>query len=119
MKAFLFSIFALLLLCLIVIFNGVLVLNTSEKMSIEISKIKNSSSVEALEKLENIWDKDKLLVSISVPHSKTDELERNLILLRQRVECDDRDGTSEAVALVLRSLEELKAHSIANLSSVL
>ena len=118
MKAFVFSLIALLILCGIVVLNTSFVSTVSGDMQEAISKIKSSPTRKAIEELENIWDNNKMLVSISVPHKETDELERNLILLRAKFDNDDLRGLNEVISLISRSIEELEVHGTVGFDNV-
>lgn len=119
MKAFWFSVIGLGLLCVAVLLNSLYVSKISNDMEKEALKIKDSPSIGRLEELEDIWDKSRLLVSISVPHKETDELEKGLLVLRARIESGSEHGTSEALELVLRAIYELKTHGTVSVDNVL
>lgn len=119
MKAFLLSASALILLCLLVFWNSKAVVNITEKMSDTTSKIETINDIDKLETLEELWDKYHLLLSISVPHKATDELERNLVLLRAKFDGEISTEITETVALTQRAIDEIRIHAVADANNVL
>ena len=119
MKAFWFSVIGLCLLCIAVLLNSLYVSSISSNMEDKLSKIKDSPSLDGLEELEDIWEKNRLLISISVPHKETDELEKGLLVLRARIETGSDKGTAEALELVSRAIYELKTHGTVSVDNVL
>ncbi len=118
MKAFAFSLIALILLCVIVFLNTMFISNVSEEMQQLANKIKSSPNIDMIKELEDIWNDNRLMISISVPHKETDELEKNLILLRANFENGDTMGISEINSLLIRSIDELEIHGTVSFDNV-
>lgn len=119
MKAFLLSTLTLIVLCLVVFWNSSSVVDISSEMSDVAKKIESLENVEELEKLEEIWDKHHFILSISVPHKATDELDKNIVLLRAKFDEEIDIEITETVALTLRAIEEIRIHAIADANNVL
>ncbi|MBE6625133.1 MAG: DUF4363 family protein [Ruminococcaceae bacterium] len=119
MKAFWFSTLALVALCGIVIWNGITVSRISDDMSEIASGIESLEDEEALRKLEEIWHEHRLILSISVPHRVTDELDRTLVLLRKKFDEGISTEIPETVALAIKSIEELRTHSLVDANNIL
>lgn len=119
MKAFLFSVLALMVLCAIVIWNGATVSKISDEMREIAGEIKSLDSEDELQELEEIWHKKRLILSISVPHRVTDELDRTIALLRKKFDEGISTEIPETVALAIKSIEELRTHSLVDANNIL
>lgn len=119
MKSFLFSAMALLLLCGIVIWNSYFISGVSDDMADIVNEISGLDDLGELERLEKAWEKNKLIISLSVPHKETDELEKSLILLRTKFDKNIEVELDETVALTLRAIDEIKIHGTAKLDNIL
>ena len=118
MKAFLLSAIAFLLLCAIVVINSLFVSGVSRDMRDALIEIKSSPSESTLEELENIWNKNKIWISLSVPHKQTDELERQLLLLKAGVGRGEGE-LDDVIILLSRAIDEIKTHGMASLDNIL
>ncbi len=119
MKAFLLSVLALILLCVVVFWNSASVIDISDKMSDVAIEIESLEDIDKLEELEEIWDKYHFILSISVPHKATDELDRNLVLLRAKFDEGISTEITETIALTLRTIDEIRIHAVADANNVL
>ena len=119
MKAFLFSVLALMVLCAIVIWNGATVSKISDEMREIAGEINSLDSENELKKLEEIWREKRLILSISVPHRVTDELDRTIALLRKKFDEGISTEIPETVALAIKSIEELRTHSLVDANNIL
>ena len=117
MKAFLLSLLALSLLLVCIILNSVYVSYISAQMRVKVNELKISPSIGKLEEIEDIWDKHKIFISISVPHKHTDELEKEFLVLRARF--DSNEEIKESTELVLRAISEIETHGTISLDNVL
>jgi hypothetical protein len=81
-------------------------------------EIKSSPSLSRLGELESIWQKHRLFISISVPHKESDEFEKELLVLRAKLEAQDIE-IDESIDLVLRAIEEIETHGTVSLDNVL
>ena len=118
MKAFVISLVALFALCALVICNGLYIEKTTENLKICASDVKASGSEQALNALKSLWDEHKFAISISVPHKETDEFEKSLILLEQRISEGNSQEFFEACALTARAIEEIKTHGTASADNI-
>lgn len=119
MKAFLFSVLALATLCGIVIWNGVVVSKICDEMNDVAMQIESLENEEQLQKLEDIWHRHMLVLSISVPHRVTDELDRAIALLRKKFDEGISTEIPETAALAVKSIEELRTHSLVDANNIL
>jgi hypothetical protein len=119
MKAFLFSVLALMVLCAIVIWNGATVSKISDEMREIAGEINSLDSENELKKLEEIRHKKRLILSISVPHRVTDELDRTIALLRKKFDEGISTEIPETVALAIKSIEELRTHYLVDANNIL
>ena len=69
--------------------------------------------------LRELWDKHKAIISISVPHTESDEMEKAIVTLQTKFENNISFGFSEAVALTIKAIDEIKVHGTASLDNVL
>ena len=110
MKAFIISTCTLLLVFAIVILNYFYVLKVYSHMENEIKEIEIVSKDKA-SSLLNYWEKERMYVSLSVPHRILDDLEKNLSIFVTKI----REGTKiefeETRQLLLNSIEEMKIHA--------
>ena len=118
MKAFWFSAIALLLLCGVIIWNGIYISEVSDDMLYHIDKISSSDDTDSLDALVQKWNNCSLIVSISVPHKESDELEKNLDILKVKMSDASSSGLDESVALVRRAIEEIKIHGTVSIDNV-
>ena len=118
MKSFLLSATALIALCCLVILNGSFIGRASDSMTDAAEKINGISDMKELEALEKIWEKNKTVITLSVPHRVSDEMERCLVLLRTKFDENIDIEISETVALTLRTIEEIKTHATASLDNI-
>ena len=118
MKTFVFSTIALAILCAIVIWNCFYIKDVCNELSEQADNINSISDAEEVDKLEELWEKNKFLICISVPHKETDELERNLILLKTKIKTQNEMEFKETLSLVLWSIDEIKIHGIAKADNV-
>lgn len=119
MRAFLLSALALIILCILVIWNGIYISKTTDKMRTEASKIVSLENESDFLALRELWDKHKAIISISVPHTESDEMEKAIVTLQTKFENNISFGFSEAVALTIKAIDEIKVHGTASLDNVL
>lgn len=118
MKAFWFAIIALVLMCIMVGLSSIFVGSVSKDMYNEAMKIKSSSSIEEFNRLGQLWDKNKCLISLSIPHKETDKFEQSLVLLSAQFETKDENGVHETTSLLLRAIEEIEAHGTISFDNI-
>lgn len=118
MKAFLWSALALLALCFIVIWNSLYISRITDEMSECATKIQSLENEMELAYLNGLWRKNKLLISVSVPHDESDELEKNLILLDSKFDNGIDVELNETVALLMRAIEEIRIHGTASADNI-
>ncbi len=118
MKAFLLSALAFIVLCILVLWNGIYISKTVDKMRVEASKIVSLENEKEFLALCEIWEKHKTMISISVPHTESDEMEKNLVILRTKFEDKILTGFSEAVALIVKAIDEIEVHAVATVDNV-
>ena len=119
MKAFLVALLALTMLCTLIIWDGVTVNKISDKMGKIASEIKSLENEDKLKELEDAWHKHQLVLSISVPHKVTDELDKSIALLRKKFDEGISTEFPETVALTLKAIEELRVHALVDANNVL
>lgn len=118
MKAFWGSVFALLALLCLVIWNSMYISGITDDMSELAFKISSLENDAEFASLEQLWGKSKSLISVSIPHAESDELEKNLILLRAKFDNGIEVELEETVALILRAIEEIKIHGAPSIDNV-
>lgn len=117
MKAFLISISVFLVMCSIVIWNSIYISNITDELTQLTEKITNVSNFDQFKTLEDYWDKHKLILSISIPHDETDEMEKQLLLLKTKFESNSL-SLQETKTLVLKAIEEIRVHGTLNIDNV-
>ena len=110
MKAFIISFGTLLLIFALLIINYFYIINIYKYMISEISHI-NIDDAERISSLLNYWNKHRIIISLSIPHRISDELESNLILLKTKIENGTKYDFEETRQLLLNSIEELRIHA--------
>lgn len=118
MKAFLSSALALILLCALVIWNGIFISDVTRDMKGHAEKIDSIEDISELEKLEELWEKNKFIICISVPHRETDELEKNLQILRTKLENKTDTELAETVSLTVKAIDEIEIHGALSIDTV-
>lgn len=119
MRAFLFAMLALITLCALIIWDGVTVNRISDEMKEIALKIESLENENELQELEKSWHKHRLILSISVPHKVTDELDRSISLLRKKFDEGISTEIPETVTLALKAIEELRVHALVDANNVL
>jgi hypothetical protein len=69
------------------------------------------SSIDKVTALLDYWNKRRIFISLSVPHRISDELEKNLQLLKTKVMNETKSDFEEIKQLLLNSIEELRIHA--------
>ena len=110
MKAFIISFSTLLLIFALLIINHFYIINIYKYMTNEISLI-NIDEADKVSSLLNYWNKHRIIISLSIPHRISDELESNLILLKTKIENGTKYDFEETRQLLLNSIEELRIHA--------
>ena len=110
MKSFVISIVAVLILFLGVILKSLYVRNICERLEDDINDIEGIFSSEKVDEVIRLWDENKFLISLSVPHKQTDDVEKNLILLKEKTKILNPIDFYETKALLLNSVNELSNH---------
>ncbi len=118
MKAFIFSMLALIALCSIVVFNGIYISNITDDMSYHIDRISTLDDKAELDALLGTWEKGRLITTISVPHKESDELEKSLDILRVKIENKSNLELQEAICSVKRAIDEIKIHGTVSVDNV-
>ena len=116
MKAFIISLIILLLMFILIIWNSIYISKITDTLNILTTEINEASSTKELETLINYWNKHKLLISISVPHNEVDEMEKQLLLLKDDIE--NHLNFHNTKVLVLKAIEEIKIHATLNADNV-
>ena len=117
MKILIVSIVALVLVFGLVIGNYFLINNIYEHMLLEVNNLQIDSGAE-IDSLINYWNKKRVIVSLSVPHRISDELERNLLVLDAKIKYGSYVEFEEVRASLLNSIEEMKVHAEISLDTV-
>lgn len=110
MKAFITALCTLIIIFGIIIGNYLYILNIYKSMIDSVSRLTMDSSNEVNE-LISYWRKRSTYIALSVPHKISDEIERNLLLLKAKLENKLDNGFFEAKELLLNSIEEMKIHA--------
>lgn len=110
MKAFVISCCSLLLIFALIIVNYFYINNIYKYMLNEASAI-TTDNTEKIISLIDYWNKRKIAISLSIPHRISDELERNLQLLKIKVLGETKSDFEETKQLLLYSIEEMKIHA--------
>ena len=110
MKAFIISFGTLLLIFALLIINHFYIINVYKYMAAEISFI-NIDETDKVSSLLDYWNKHRIIISMSIPHRISDELESNLILLKTKIENGTKYDFEETRQLLLNSIEELRIHA--------
>lgn len=110
MKSFVFSLIALLVLCIGVISNCIYIQSVCAEFDLYIEQAIENRNEESVEALISQWNEHKFSVSISVPHKETDELERILIVMQQRLTDENPIEFYEACAIAKNAVNEIKIH---------
>jgi len=110
MKIFIVSIVALLLVFGLVIGNYFLINNIYDRMLKEVNNLTEASVME-IDSLVKYWDKKRIIVSLSIPHRISDELERNLVVLEAKIKHESYSEFEEIRAFLINSIEEMKIHA--------
>ena len=118
MKSFLLSLSALILLCLVVFLNTLFVSKVSYDMQEMVNKIKSSPTEESIKELEDTWNSKRTLISISVPHKETDDLDKNILILRSKFENGEDNGMNEIISLISYAIDELKVHGTISFDNI-
>jgi len=119
MKAFVISIVTLLLVFGVIIWNFLYINNIYAYMSETVTELsQDEASMVKVDELWKSWKRKSVLIALSVPHRISDEVERNLTILRSRVHEGSRADFLEAKELLLNSIEEMRIHAGASLDSI-
>ena len=118
MKAFLFSLGALLLLFALVICNSIYISNVTDKMMARAMEISSLDDTDAFYELCRLWEDNEILISVSVPHKESDELEKNIVILKSKLENRSQDELKESIALLQKSIDEITVHSTVSIDNV-
>ena len=119
MKSFVISIVTLLLVFGVIIWNFFYINNIYAYMSEVVTELhQDEESKIKVEELWKSWKKKSVLIALSVPHRISDELERNLTILKSRVQEGSKSDFLEAKELLLNSIEEMRIHAGASLDSI-
>lgn len=110
MRAFIISCSTLLLILSLIIVNFFYIINIYKHMTNETSEI-TLSSIDKVTTLLDYWNKRRIFISLSVPHRISDELEKNLQLLKIKVMNGTKSDFEEIKQLLLNSIEELRIHA--------
>ncbi len=119
MKSFVISIVTLLLVFGVIIWNFFYINNIYAYMSEAVTELRQdeASKIE-VDKLWKNWKKKSTIIALSIPHRISDELEKNLTVLRSRVYEGSKSDFLEAKELLLNSIEEMRIHAGASLDSI-
>ena len=118
MKAFLFSVGVLLLMCALVICNNIYISSVTDKMLSHANRISSFDDTDSLDALCRLWEDNKIIISVSVPHKESDELEKSLVILKTRIQDNDAAELNEAIALLKRSIDEITVHATVSIDNV-
>lgn len=118
MKILTISFSTLILVFALVVWNFFLINNIYEYMTKEVTALKEDS-YESIASLIQYWNKKRILISLSIPHRVSDELEKNLIIMKAKIEHQSIYEFEEARYSLLNSLEEMKVHAGISLDTVL
>ena len=119
MKAFIISIVTLLLVFGVIIWNFFYIINIYEYMSQTVTGLEpDEASRKSVDEVWNTWRKKSIIIAISIPHRISDELEKNLIILKSKVYEGTNMGFEESKQLLLNSIEEMRIHAGASIDSI-
>ena len=117
MKILIVSIVALLLVFGLVIGNYFLINKIYDYMLKEVNDL-TEESVSEIDSLIKYWNKKRMIVSLSVPHRISDELERNLLILEAKIKHGSYVEFAEARASLLNSIEEMRVHAGVSIDTI-
>lgn len=119
MKSFVISIVTLLLVFGVIIWNFFYINNIYAYMSETVTELsQDEASKIKVDILWESWKKKGVLIALSVPHRISDDIEKNLTILRSRVHEGSKSDFLEAKELLLNSIEEMRIHAGASLDSI-
>ena len=107
MKAFVVSIISTSLLVLMVILNGIYVVNVTKKLDEMANELKIDSQLE-FDELEAYWKKNEGIICFSVSHNDVDNVNTAIEVLRGKYESGDTSGFYEYKSLLILYIEEIK-----------
>ena len=117
MKILIVSIAALALVFGLVIGNYFLINDIYDRMLLEVNNLSEGASAE-IDALVKYWNKKRMIVSLSVPHRISDELERNLLILKAKIKHGSYVEFEEVRASLLNSIEEMRVHAGVSLDTI-
>ncbi|MBQ8392407.1 MAG: hypothetical protein IJX51_01415 [Clostridia bacterium] len=119
MKSFAISILTLAIICGVIIWNYAYINKIYNYMNETVNSLEcNEVSAAKAEELWRFWKKKNIVIALSIPHRVSDELERNLVVLRTKLKNGSNYEFEESKSLVLNSIEEMRIHAEASLDSI-
>ncbi|MBQ9743786.1 MAG: hypothetical protein IJW19_01535 [Clostridia bacterium] len=119
MKSFVISILTLAIICGVIIWNYVYINKIYDYMNETVNALEcNEVSAIKVDELWSFWKKKSIVIAISIPHRVSDDLERNLVILRTKLKEGSNYEFEESKSLVLNSIEEMRIHAGASLDSI-
>ena len=116
MKPFIFSLMIIAFMVVLVLFNAFYIKKTMDSLSREVLKI---STAEDSDSLEELWKRNKLLISISASHKEIDKIEEQLKVMKIRLENQDFTGFKVAQALLVSYIEQIKCHEAVTIDNII
>lgn len=126
MKMFIISLVILAVVIVGITINSIAVSNISDSLLDQISKLPAAGSItgseaelEEVKKLQDLWDKNYFVVSLSVLHDDLEKVDEYLASLHCALQTVDNPGYCDAYEQLIIRIEHLKKLATASIDNIL
>lgn len=116
MKSFVISLSVLSVIIAAIVLNCIYINNVTDSLIFMTENL--TKEEESIKQLSEKWDKEKFCVCISTTHRATDDVEKNIEILKTKIEKSNFDDFEEYKKMLIIALEEVKKVEEVSLNAI-